>query len=289
MKDFDTEENTILSKIRLPRFRLFEIAVILVAIVIFFSSYVTVGPGQRGVLMTFGAVRDGVLMPGFHFKAPFIQQVKMIDVQIQKSEATETAASRDLQNVTTQVAVNWSIQPSDAEWVYQQLGDEDELTQKVIEPIVSNSVKAVTAKYDAEDLVEKRDLICDQIRAQVIEALAAYKVKVEGVNITNFAFSPEYSQAIESKQVAQQNSQKAQYDLVRIKVEAQQAVAQAQGQAQAQKLIQSSLTPGLIQLKAVEKWHGVLPLVVGGNGVIPMIGSINSEAGIKPTGTTPGQ
>ncbi len=272
MKDFDTEENTILSKIRLPRFRLFEIAVILVAIVIFFSSYVTVGPGQRGVLMTFGAVRDGVLMPGFHFKAPFIQQVKMIDVQIQKSEATETAASRDLQNVTTQVAVNWSIQPSDAEWVYQQLGDED-----------------VTAKYDAEDLVEKRDLICDQIRAQVIEALAAYKVKVEGVNITNFAFSPEYSQAIESKQVAQQNSQKAQYDLVRIKVEAQQAVAQAQGQAQAQKLIQSSLTPGLIQLKAVEKWHGVLPLVVGGNGVIPMIGSINSEAGIKPTGTTPGQ
>jgi regulator of protease activity HflC (stomatin/prohibitin superfamily) len=212
-------------------------------------------------------------------KVPFIQTVKKINVQIQKTDATETAASRDLQDITTEVAVNWSIDPSDAEWVYQRLGDEAALSSKVIDPVVSNAVKAVTAKYNAEDLVEKRDLIAEQIKTQIVNALAAYKVQVQGVNITNFRFSQEYTQAIEQKQVAQQRAQQAQYDLERIKVQAEQEVAQAQGQSQAQKLLQSTLTPELIQLKAVEKWNGVLPQVTGGNGAIPMIGPLEKSGG----------
>jgi hypothetical protein len=99
-------------------------------------------------------------------------------------------------------------------------------------------------------------------------------VQVQGVNITNFQFSQEYTQAIEQKQVAQQRAQQAQYDLERIKVQAEQEVAQAQGQSQAQKLLQSTLTPELIQLKAVDKWNGVLPQVIGGSGAIPMIGPL---------------
>ncbi|MGH8212190.1 MAG: prohibitin family protein [Rhodanobacteraceae bacterium] len=258
----------------IPRLRIIEILIAIVVVLALFSSFVTVGPGERGVLMTFGAVSHGVLDPGLHMKLPFIQTVKKINVQIQKSEATETAASRDLQDVTTAVAVNWAIDPSDAEWVYQRLGDEAALTSKVIDPVVSNAVKAVCAKYNAEDLVEKRDLIADQIKNQIINALAAYKVQVQGVNITNFKFSEEYTQAIEQKQVAQQRAQQAEYDLERIKVQAEQEVAQAQGQSQAQKLLQATLTPELIQLKAVDKWNGVLPQVVGGNGAIPMIGPL---------------
>ena len=269
---------------RIPRLRMIELLVAFLAITSLFSMFVTIGPGERGVLMTFGAVSHVVLDPGLHMKVPFIQTVKKINVQIQKSDATETAASRDLQDITTEVAVNWSIDPADAEWVYQRLGDEAALSSKVIDPVVSNAVKAVTAKYNAEDLVEKRDLIADQIKTQIVNALATYKVQVQGVNITNFRFSQEYTQAIEQKQVAQQRAQQAEYDLDRIKVQAEQDVAQAQGQSQAQKLLQSTLTPGLIQLKAVEKWNGVLPQVVGGNGAIPMIGPLEKagESALAP-------
>lgn len=249
-----------------------------VLLMLAWSSFVTVGPGERGVLMTFGAVHPGVLAPGLHLKLPIIQGVKKMNVQIQKSETEETAASRDLQDVATTVAVNWSIDPGDAEWVYQQLGDEAQLATKVIDPIVSNAVKAVAAHYNAEELIEKRDAIRAQIQTDVLQSLAAYRVKVEGVNITNFRFSSGFTNAIEQKQVAQQKAQKADYDLQRIKVEAQQQIAEAQGQAQAQKLLQVTLTPEIIELKAVTKWNGVLPQVVGGNGTIPMIGPTAAPA-----------
>ncbi|HET7930408.1 MAG TPA: prohibitin family protein [Rhodanobacteraceae bacterium] len=261
--------------------RAIEIAVAVVVLILLWSSFVTVGPGERGVLMTFGAVHPGVLAPGLHMKIPLVQTVKHMNVQIQKSQTQETAASRDLQDVTTEVAVNWSINPADAEWVYERLGDEDQLGSKVIAPIVSNAVKAVAAHYDAEQLVEKRDIVRDQVQAQIVAALNQYKVTVQGVNITNFQFSADYAKAIEQKQVAQQKAQQAEYDLARVKVQAQQEIAQAQGQAQAQKLLQMTLTPEIIQLKAVEKWNGVLPQVTG-NGAIPFIGGLDAAKSAAP-------
>jgi regulator of protease activity HflC (stomatin/prohibitin superfamily) len=261
--------------------RAIEIAVAVVVLILLWSSFVTVGPGERGVLMTFGAVHPGVLAPGLHMKIPLVQTVKHMNVQIQKSQTQETAASRDLQDVTTEVAVNWSINPVDAEWVYERLGDEDQLGSKVIAPIVSNAVKAVAAHYDAEQLVEKRDIVRDQVQAQIVAALNQYKVTVQGVNITNFQFSADYAKAIEQKQVAQQKAQQAEYDLARVKVQAQQEIAQAQGQAQAQKLLQMTLTPEIIQLKAVEKWNGVLPQVTG-NGAIPFIGGLDAAKSAAP-------
>lgn len=260
--------------IRKPR--VVEIAIAVLVLILIWSSFVTIGPGERGVLMTFGAVQHGVLAPGLHMKIPLVQTVKRLNVQIQKAQTQETAASRDLQNVTTEVAVNWSINPVDAEWVYERLGDESQLADKVIAPIVSNAVKAVAAHYDAEQLVEKRDVVRDEIQKQIVGALANYKVQVQGVNITNFQFSDDYAKAIEQKQVAQQRAQQAEYDLARTKVQAQQEVAQAEGQAQAQKLLQSTLTPQIIQLKAVEKWNGILPQVTG-NGAIPFIGNLDTK------------
>jgi regulator of protease activity HflC (stomatin/prohibitin superfamily) len=263
--------------------------VVIVILFVLSASFVTVGPGERGVLMTFGAVHKGVLAPGLHMKLPFVQTVKRMNVQIQKSQTDETAASRDLQNVKTQVAVNWSIDPNDAEWVYQNLGDESQLTSKVIAPVVSNAVKAVAARYNAEDLIEKRDRVAREVQDQIVTALTPYKVQVQGVNITDFQFSPTYAEAIEEKQVAQQHALQATYDLQRVKIQAEQAIAKAQGQAEAQKLLQVTLTPEIIQLKAVEAWNGVLPTVVGGNGVLPMIGNVTAPApkgNAKPASAT---
>jgi regulator of protease activity HflC (stomatin/prohibitin superfamily) len=251
------------------------VAAVIVAVI--WTSYVVVGPGQRGVLMTFGKVEHGVLNPGLHFKLPFVQSVRLMDVRIQKSEEQQTAASKDLQDVTTTVAVNWSIDPNDAEWVYQNLGGERELVNKVIEPTVANTVKAVTAEYEAENLIAERNQIRQAIEKQITDGLASYKVQVQGVNITNFRFSAQYSRAIEEKQVAQQRAQQAQYDLQRAKVDAQRDVAKAEGQAQAQKLLQQTLTPEIIQLNAVQKWNGVMPQVMGGQGVMPFIGTLQPE------------
>lgn len=263
--------------------RIVVLVVALVVLAALWSAVVTVGPGNRGVLMTFGAVHQGVLSPGLHFKLPFVQTVKQMNVRIQKSQTNETAASRGLQNVSTEVAVNWAINPLDAEWVYQHLGDESELTSKVIAPVVSNAVKAVAARYNAEDLIESRDKVATAIQQQIVAALNQYKVQVQGVNITNFQFSHAYTEAIEQKQVAQQRALQATYDLQRTKIQAEQEVAQAQGQAQAQKLLQQTISPEIIQLKAVEKWNGILPQVMGGSGTLPMVGPL---AASRPTGAT---
>lgn len=251
----------------------------LVIVILLFGTYVTVPSGYRGVMTTFGAASQNVLAPGLHFKLPFVQEIVKMNVQVQKNQLTEHAASLDLQDVETTVATNWNISSDDASWIYQQIGMEDVLNDRIIQPVVSNAIKAVVAHYNAEDLVEKRDQVRGQIEDLIRKNLKPYHVNVDvdGVSITNFAFSPDYEKAIEQKQVAQQRAQQAEYELQQAKVEAERQIAQAQGQAQAQKLLQQTLTPQLIQQQAIQKWDGHLPSVVGGNGVMPMIGNVSTS------------
>ena len=253
-------------------------AFIVIVLLVIGGAFVTIGAGQRGVLMTFGAVHDGVLDPGLHFKLPFVQSVARMDVQVQNSQAVETAASLDLQNVSSTVATNWHILPADAEWVYQHIGSETDLVNKIIRPAISNSVKAVTAHFNAEDLIVHRDEVRNQIQTQITSELQSYRVVVDSVNITDFHFSEEFAQAIERKQIAQQRAFQAKYELQQAKVTAQQRVVEAQAQSQAQQLLQQTLTPGIIQQQAIAKWDGRLPSVVGGSGVLPMIGNVTGEA-----------
>lgn len=250
-------------------------ALAILALSIVMGAFVTVGAGQRGVLMTWGAVQSGVLDPGLHLKMPFAQSVVKMDVQVQNSQAAEMAASLDLQDVTTTVATNWHILPADAEWVYQRIGNESALVDKIIKPAISNSVKAISAHYNAEDLIVHRDQVREQIEAEMTDELKPYRVVVDSVNITDFSFSQEFARAIEQKQVAQQRAQQAQYELQKAKVLADQKIVEAQAQAEAQKLLQQTITPEIIQQQAVAKWDGHLPEVVSGNGVLPMLGNLD--------------
>ena len=251
------------------------VIVVLALIAIAFGAFVQIGPGQRGVLMTWGAVQQGVLDPGLHMKIPFMQSVAKMDVQIHNSQASETAASMDLQDVESEVAVNWHILPADAEWIYQHVGDERALGARVIKPAISNAVKAVTAHFNAEDLVVHRDDVRNQIESQIKSALTPYRVVVDSVNITNFQFSPQYAQAIEEKQVAQQKALQATYDLQKAKVRALQRIVEATAQSKAQALLRQTLTPEIIQQEAIQKWNGVLPTVTSAGGVLPMIGNVS--------------
>ena len=254
-------------------------AIIIIALLVMGGVFVQIGPGQRGVLMTFGAVHTGVLDPGLHLKLPFAQSVARMDVQVQNSQAAETSASLDLQNVSTTVATNWHILPADAEWVYQHIGNEGDLVDKIIRPAISNSVKAVTAHYNAEDLIIHRDQVRNQIQEQMTAELQSYRVVVDSVNITDFHFSEEFAQAIERKQIAQQRAFQAKYELDQAKVRAEQRVVEAQAQSEAQKLLQQTLTPEIIQQQAITKWDGHLPTVMSDKGVLPMIGNIGAPTG----------
>lgn len=249
----------------------------LIVLILLFGFYFTIPAGYCGVLTTFGAASQNVLAPGLHFKLPVVQGVVKMNVQVQKNQVTEHAASLDLQDVETTVATNWNINDSDASWIYQRIGLEHVLNDRIIQPVVSNAVKAVVAHYNAEELVTKRDQVRMQIEDMIRKNLKPYHVNVDvdGVSITDFQFSADYSNAIEQKQVAQQRAQQAEYELQQAKVEAERQIAQAQGQAEAQKLLQQTLTPQLIQQQAIQKWDGRLPTVVGGNGVLPMIGNLS--------------
>ena len=264
-----------------PNFRLLLLGLAGVAVLFLASgAFTQIGPGERGVLMTFGAVQPGVLEPGLHLKLPFMQSVARMNVQVQNSQSTETAASLDLQNVSTTVATNWHILPADAEWVYQHIGSESQLMSKVIRPAISNAVKAVTAHYNAQDLIVERDQVRNQIERQIRQALEPFRVVVDAVNITDFHFSRQFAAAIEQKQVAQQRALQTQYELQKAKVLAQQKIVEAGAQSQAQKLLQQTLTPELIEQQAIVKWNGRLPEVVGGRGVLPMIGNITAPAAV---------
>lgn len=249
----------------------------LFALILLLGTFFTIPAGYCGVLTTFGAASQNVLAPGLHLKLPIVQGAVIMNVQVQKNQLTEHAASLDLQDVETTVATNWNINDSDASWIFQKIGLEPVLNERIIQPVVSNAVKAVVAHYNAEELVTKRDQVRMQIEDLIRNNLKPYHVNVDvsGVSITDFQFSADYANAIEQKQVAQQRAQQAEYELQQAKVEAERQVAQAQGQAEAQKLLQQTLTPQLIQQQAIQRWDGHLPTVVGGNGVLPMVGNLS--------------
>jgi regulator of protease activity HflC (stomatin/prohibitin superfamily) len=247
------------------------ILVILIAIVLFFMSINRVDAGYVGVITRWGAV-NRVVYPGISWKIPIAEGIRKMDVRTQKDQVDASAASRDLQVVTSTIAVNYHLDGQYATNVYQNVGM---LYQDIlIAPAVQNIFKAVTAQYTAEELITKRE----QVRVKAEEALAAqlavYHVIVENFNIINFDFSPEFNAAIEAKQVAQQQVETAKQLLAKAQIEAQTAVAQAQGQADAQAALKNTgaLTPEYLEYLALTKWNGVLPIVTSGTPFIDVTG-----------------
>ena len=277
------------------------IAALVVVVLIGLNPFYQVSSGYVGVLMDFGSVQKQPLQPGLHFILPFYQSVGSVSVQPQTVTSQETASTHDLQQVNASIAVTFHVAPSDAPGFYENFRNFTTLSQRIITPAVSNDVKAVTANYDAEELVTKRDLVNAKIKSQVVASLAPYHLTVEAVNVSNFAFSDAYAQAIERKQVAQQQALQAQYTLQQAQITAQQqvvqakaqadaAVATAQGQAQAtllnaqaeakaNDLVSKSLTPDILQLRAVNKWNGTLPTYLSPGAALPFIGAAAHQGG----------
>jgi len=254
--------------------------VITVAILVFlifaFKPWAQVGAGERGIVQNFGAVQNTVLGEGIHFKIPIMQTVILMDVKIQKAITDAASASSDLQDVDLSVALNYHVIPDKANVVYQSIGME--FKARIIDPAIQEVMKAVTARYTAEELITKRPAVSTEMKDALTSRLLESNIAVDAFSIVSFSFSKTFTDAIEAKQTAEQNALKAKRDLDRIRVEAEQTIAAATAEAEALRLQKMNISPDLIELrkieanlKAIEKWNGILPEVTGA-GAIPFIG-----------------
>lgn len=234
-----------------------------------FSSFTVVPAGHTGVVSRFGAVQEGILTEGLHLKIPFVESVTTIDNRVNVVETSFTAASKDLQTVTGAVSVNYRISPDSSAKVYRNFGLSVEST--LVVPAVPECIKAVTARYSAEELITMRQTVSDEIKESIDEKIRPYGLYVEVFNITDFSFSEEFNAAIEAKQTAQQNALKAEQDLQRVKIEAEQEIEQAKAEAESYRLKNEQLTDMILLSDWIEKWDGHLPTVTGGDGSSMML------------------
>ncbi|MBN6188021.1 prohibitin family protein [Aneurinibacillus sp. BA2021] len=247
---------------------------IVILVILAFESFTVIQSGHRGVVVQLGAVKPKVLEEGLHFKLPFVQEIVQIEVRVQKAESNASAASKDLQIVTTNMAVNFHIDPSSVNKLYQNVGMD--YKARIVDPAIGESLKAITARYTAEQLISKRSEVSQQVKEMLNKKLGTYSMILDEINITEFKFSDEFNRAIEQKQIAEQQALKSKLDLERIKIEKEQTITKAQATAESLRLQKQEVTPELVRLReieaqqqAIEKWDGKLPSTTG--GAIPFL------------------
>ncbi len=270
----------------------------IIIVFIFFlvsSAFVIVESGHVGVVRRLGAVQPKPLSEGLHFKRPFIDKIEQMDIRLTKATAKSQAASKDLQKVSTQVTLQYSLVGAVAPLTYQKIGDRDTVASTLIEPAIQESVKAITAQYNAEQLVTQRA----EVKLQIQQAINNFiditlkekgvvnSLRIANVAITDFDFSDEFNKAIELKVRAEQEALQAINEKTKRVTQAEAAAAEkklaadatayeieAASRARADAIEREAKAlknnPRLIQLRIAEKWDGALPKFSGAGGV-PLI------------------
>lgn len=277
---------------------------IVIILVIIANCFTVVPGGSTGVVVTLGKISDTVLQEGLHFKVPFVQQINKISNKIQVVEVDAAAVSKDLQTVSSTIAVNFRIGYESSANVFKNIGAHYD--QVVLLPAVQESMKSVSAKYTAEELITKRAQVGQEIKEALENKVGSYGIVIENFNIVNFDFTDEFNKAIEAKQVAEQNLIKtkteqeqaivvaeanAKQQIIAAQAEAEAIAAKAKAQAEANNLISQSLNPNLIEYEKVNKWDGQLPQVSGSSSpIIDMRGSTSAQNSTANSGSeTTGQ
>ena len=250
---------------------LWPVSLVPVAIMLVIASVTIVSAGHVGVQVTLGTVNQETLTEGLHFVNP-ISSVKEVEVRVVKADLKGAqAGTKDLQVVHTDIVVNYRIDGAKAANMYKEFGLD--LENKILLPAINETFKAVTAHYNSEELITKRDEVSHTIHTDLQNKVGKYGLDISEISLVNFGFSAEYQAAIEQKVIATQSKLKAEQDLARIKVEADQRIAQADGEAKAiaiqAQAIQSNGGAQYVQLQAIEKWDGKLPNTT--SGVVPFI------------------
>lgn len=250
---------------------LFIASVVLAILVAPFAFYI-VEPGFTAIHLRLGKINTIAQEPGYYIQIPGLDSVTFFDTRIQKAEIETSAMSKDLQTVDIGMVVNYRI--DNALKIYQEIGSNFE--KIIIDPFVQESVKAVVAKFTAEDLIQKRHEAKDRVIEELAERLASKYIALVDFNFTHLDFSPDFIHAVEEKQIAEQQAKRAHNLTEKVREEANQMRMRAEAEAYALKVKREAVTEELIrlqeieaQLKAIERWNGVLPQVTGQN--VPMV------------------
>jgi regulator of protease activity HflC (stomatin/prohibitin superfamily) len=265
---------------------------------LYVQGFAKVPAGYRGVLLTWGKPSDKILDVGLNFIIPFVQNIELMNVQLQKAESSEDTATKDLQQVTTTVAVNFRLNPNMVNQIYSDL--RHDYVSRVIKPNIEESLKAATALYTAEELISLRTEVKASLDNILAERLVIFNIEVVSVSLTDFQFSPSFKAAIEAKVTAEQQALEAKNKLEQIRYEAQQQIIQAEalknatvaialGDAEAViieadataaaiEVITSQMTAEYAQYLWLTQWDGKLPAVVGSDsGLIIDLSSLIDE------------
>lgn len=228
-------------------------AILLVfAIMAFASSAKRIGTGQVGVVTQYGRVTGRELTEGLSFVLPFgINNVTVYDIKVQKEAVSSTAASKDLQDVSSQIVLNYNLERGSVSRVHQTIGAQ--YVDRIVTPAINEVFKAASAEYTASELITERSKLKTVAQKTLTDRLAPYGIKVSELSIVDFKFSDSFSKAIEEKQVAQQNAERAKFNLEAARTDAEAQAAQSQ-----------TLTQQYLQKQAIEKWDGKMPQYVGG-------------------------
>lgn len=240
------------------------VIVLVVLFILFITSFTIVGAGERGIIVLFGQVQDEI-GSGSHFVNPISNVVKL-DVQTQKEQSNASAASKDLQDVSTTIAVNYNLIPEKVSDLYIKVGED--YKSRIIDPAIQEVVKASTAKYTAEELVTKRQIVTDEMQSALKEKLLTNNIVVTGVSIIDFKFSPSFTQAIEAKVTAEQNALAAKNNVDKATYEAQSIKIKSEA-ANNEKYIQLQTLE--VEKAAIEKWDGHLPNQMIPGQAVPFI------------------
>ena len=242
---------------------------ILLTLSLLFFLYVsvfTVQSGTRKLVFSAGKLTS-VASEGLHFRIPLYQTVKSVPITTLKTAEEAEAASSDLQVVNAAITINYHFDQNKLAEIYTQTHFDVE--DRIIKPRIQETLKAVSAKHTAEDLIVNRATAKQEIDNILKRDLQRYHIIVEDVQLTHFQFSREFNKAIEAKQTEAQNALKAKNILERTKIESEQRIAQAKGEAEAIRIqaeaIRSQGGAEYVQLKWIEKWNGEPPQMISGS------------------------
>lgn len=246
------------------------VAVALLMLVMFCTT--SIPAGHTGVVTSFGKVKDYTLDSGLHLKAPWYSIIKM-DNRVQKQSVELSCFSSDIQEVNIIYTLNFRIEKENAMKIYREIGKD--YYDTVITPAIAESVKIVTAKYSAENLVSMRTELAQGIETDLSSKLSKYNVQVVSTAVEDMDFTDAFTDAVEQKQVAEQNKLRAQTEaeqkVIEAEAEAKVKLIQAEAEAEANKVISESLTDRILKKSLYEKWDGKMPTVTGGdsNAILP--------------------
>jgi regulator of protease activity HflC (stomatin/prohibitin superfamily) len=251
------------------------------------GAFIQIPAGYVGVVRSFGAVTGVTLDPGLHFIAPVVNSVDLVDTRVQAIRFEGyTAASKEQQDLFLDATLNYHIDPRQAPKIIQELGLDFEET--IIRPRFLDIPKSVTDDYPTNIVLNSRDEIRQKATDLLRAGLEPRGIIVDTINFENFSYSPAYNQAIEDKQVAQQQVETERQKLAQQEIIAQQKVATAKGDAESQierargeaesnRLVAASLTSAILQNRYIEKLSDQIRVMLipsDGGGLIFNLGDI---------------